>query len=254
MEAGGARAAYRPRAPASERIPLRTAASLARKTSGAPMTRMATYPTVHGPTPAKRQELGLKPGEVVAVAKVQVPGGHCRGGRRDGVYSPLRAAQQLQAGLRDLAGRREQPVQAVRRSSARAAGRGKLVRAVRAAATVICCPIMARTRSSCGSRAPGIRMPGVPATAAASRGSAPRAPSMATGSASRSNRRRTRLSREARSLRSTAPMVSTQRAARAAGVVVHPETGIASTRHGASAARHAGSKSTIRRRRLTNHA
>ena len=107
-------------------MPLRIAASLARNTSGAPMTRIATYPTVHGPTPGKRQELGPQPADIIAIAKVQVPGGHRRGGATDGINPPLRAAQQFEARLRDLGGRGEQPVEAVGRHEALAPGRGQL--------------------------------------------------------------------------------------------------------------------------------
>ncbi len=82
------------------------------------------------------------------------------------------------------------------------------VRAVRAAATVICCPIIARMSSSWGSTAPGTRIPGNAATLAVSLGSAARASSIACGSASRSNSLRTRLNSVGRSCRSTALAVS----------------------------------------------
>ena len=67
--------------------------------------------------------------------------------------------------------------------------------------TVICWPTIARMSISCGSAAPGTRMPGTRATSGASSGCRASASSIAIGSASRSNRRRARVTSVDRSPR-----------------------------------------------------
>ena len=82
----------------------------------------------HRPRPdaGERQQFGLQPGQVVAVAEIELARGHRRGSTADRVDAALRAAEEFEAGLRDLRCRGEQPVQPVRRNQALAPGRGQL--------------------------------------------------------------------------------------------------------------------------------